>query len=187
MPKLWPRILGAALVAPTLAVGVSSAGARRSARLLQARLSRVAGGPSTEASDAPAGVFGPVASREGPGFEITPRLEGFCEQRDGTPACTAPPCCCWSTFSGLTHDMYADHAAALAGRRCLNPPAGYSYAPQPGDVMDQGKLAQMEAAGFPIYEGRTLCCLVASGDLGKKSLRDPHIPLQTPQAPALDR
>mmetsp|Transcript_9488 Transcript_9488/g.21803 ORF Transcript_9488/g.21803 Transcript_9488/m.21803 type:complete len:187 (+) Transcript_9488:3-563(+) len=178
---MWRLGLAFGAVASSAALGPApSLHAPRGALL---RLRR--GGPSTESGDAPAGIFGPTQSQAGPAFKMMPRLESFCEQRDGTPACEAPPCCCWSTLSGVAHQFYADPSAAEAGRRCLNPPKGYRYAPQPGDVMDQGKFAQMELAGFPIYEGRTLCCVVEAGDLRESSLRDPHVRLQSPQGPPM--
>lgn len=168
-----------AAVAAAVATATGQAAGREGHLGLGRRLGRALGGPAVRASGAPASVFGPAG--EAAAAAAAPRLAGFCSRPDGAPACPPePPCCCWSTFAAAGSRHYPDPSAALLGRRCLNPPAGFAYAPEPGNTHDNGHRQRLLRAGEPVWEGRTLCCIMDEKDAERYSMREPSYHINRP-------
>lgn len=101
-------------------------------------------------------------------------VHGFCEQADGTPACTGEPCCCWSSFGEASHPAYPNDEEAENARRCMNPPVGFIYVTQPGATHDDGQMDFLRSGNSPLYAGRDLCCLMLEGDPLAQSMIDPN-------------
>lgn len=99
-------------------------------------------------------------------------LKGFCKRPDKKPACHEQPCCCWSTWAANKHPAYPNEAEVRANQECLNPPKGFRYAPEPGLTYDDGYLATLKNQGFPVYDGRRLCCLRRDLGVQDESQRD---------------
>jgi len=97
-------------------------------------------------------------------------LQGFCQRPDKTIACTAKPCCCWSTFGGEKHPTYPSKEAQ-SKQQCLNPPEGFVYSPEPGGAFSSGLMTTMKAQNLPVYKGRQLCCLRTKGGALEQSQR----------------
>lgn len=143
------------LAAATAIVHADSANETARSRLIQLRGSSRAGpfyGPPREAST------------------VMPQPD-FCLRQDRKPACELPPCCCWSSFSTL-----ADSYERAAAQKCLNPPADFTYVPDPGLIHDDGHLATLKRIGVPELVGRRLCCLVALEDPEMPAQSDLHLP-----------
>eukprot|EP00927_Polykrikos_kofoidii_P061141 TRINITY_DN56011_c0_g1_i1.p1 TRINITY_DN56011_c0_g1~~TRINITY_DN56011_c0_g1_i1.p1 ORF type:complete len:243 (-),score=36.06 TRINITY_DN56011_c0_g1_i1:132-860(-) len=96
----------------------------------------------------------------------------FC-LRPGGPACTAPPCCCWSTFAALKHPTYPNPDQMKHRQRCLNPPVGYEYT-----TSDVAAFEALKGQNAPRLEGRQLCCLASRKDPKYFSMR--KVPMGVP-------
>lgn len=99
-------------------------------------------------------------------------LKGFCQRPDKKPACTQQPCCCWSTFAADKHPAYPSPDEVTGGQSCLNPPAGFTYSPEPGNTFAAGYLETLKKASLPVYAGRRLCCLRTSLGVKEESQQD---------------
>lgn len=106
-------------------------------------------------------------------------LKGFCKRPDKKPACLEQPCCCWSTWAANKHPAYPNEAEVRAMQECLNPPKGFRYAPEPGLTYDDGYLATLKNQGFPVYDGRRLCCLRRDLGVQDESQRDLALAIKT--------
>mmetsp|Transcript_11725 Transcript_11725/g.31421 ORF Transcript_11725/g.31421 Transcript_11725/m.31421 type:complete len:209 (+) Transcript_11725:165-791(+) len=154
------------------AVGVAAAPSGRPLRLsLAADRSSALGGPAVEVAQEPGMLYGDPQA----GYNPNLTFAGFCKSSDGAPACSSPPCCCWSTFSGLDSVVAPNQAKARFERKCLNPPAGYDYVPDPGEGVSRetGFKGQFKKAGYPMWEGRKLCCLAPKNDVSRLSQANP--------------
>mmetsp|Transcript_51808 Transcript_51808/g.152684 ORF Transcript_51808/g.152684 Transcript_51808/m.152684 type:complete len:201 (+) Transcript_51808:48-650(+) len=118
--------------------------------------------------------------------EAQPKVQyaGFCARPDQKPVCAEPPCCCWSTYGGVARPELASPVSyeAVANQRCLNPPKGYAYVPEPGLTHDDGQLRQLALSGEPTYQGRRLCCLTDPQDPNRHSMREPGFHINEPAA-----
>jgi len=124
-----------------------------------------------------------LKSPSGPVFEPSdpmpnPEVAGFCLRAGDMPACTAMPCCCWSTFADVSNPAYPNEVEARLNRQCLNPPLGYTYAPQPGPTFNDGHLNSVRSRNLPIFVGRSLCCLTEGDDPNLYSMRFPTHAIQ---------
>lgn len=104
---------------------------------------------------------------------------GFCKRIDRKPACTAQPCCCWSTFGGEQHPAYPSPDEVDSNQLCLNPPEGFEYAPEPGLTADDGYVESLIKQNLPIYANRRLCCLRRANGLWDNSQRDLRLSVPT--------
>lgn len=116
-------------------------------------------------------LVAPVFNHEPP-VQVTP-VSGFCLQRGNAPKCFSIPCCCWSTFSTSEHMAYPNEEEAADGRRCLNPPGGYTYVRQPGFTHDDGDRQSLGMDGSPRFPGRDLCCLMSNDNPAIYSMQEP--------------
>lgn len=112
-----------------------------------------------------------------------PEVAGFCLRAADMPACTAMPCCCWSTFADVSNPAYPNEVEARLNRQCLNPPVGYAYTPQPGPTFDDGDLNSVRSRNLPSFVGRSLCCLTEVDDPDLYSMRLPTQAIQAQKQP----
>jgi len=104
-------------------------------------------------------------------------LQGFCKTigcvgDECLPVCHSQPCCCWSSFAGEVHPSYPSPDETSAKQKCLYPPKGFTYAPEPGLTYDDGYIEALKKANLPTYQGRRLCCLRRSEGVQFDSQRD---------------
>lgn len=114
-------------------------------------------------------------------------LEGCDSQgkdAEGKPCASAcepkQPCCCWSSFANEQHPSYPDPFEVRSNQKCVNPPEGFDYAPEPGLSYDSGVLETLKRSGEPTYDDRKLCCLRRHDGVQHESQYDLRDAVPTP-------
>lgn len=99
-------------------------------------------------------------------------LQGFCKRPDDEPACTSTPCCCWSLYAHRLSEVTSSDTEVKSKQKCLNPPDGFIYTPEPGLSFDDGYKTMLKDQGYTVYSDRRLCCLREKHGIEEESQMD---------------